>query len=63
MIEPIKLSLELNQAQAWALAQFVKRVSWQEFRANAVDNDEAYLIRDGIVRLQGALATSGYAPR
>jgi len=60
----IKLELEnMTEAQILALAQFVKRVGWNEIRANAVNDDEAYLIRDSISELQDALARIGYAPR
>ena len=60
----MKLELEkLSEAQAMALAQFVKRVGWNEIRVNAVNDDEAYLMRDAISKLQGALACQGYAPR
>lgn len=57
------LTLELNDTEAAALAQFVKRIGWQEMRANAVDDDEAYRIGDAISQLQKALAEEGYAPR
>lgn len=29
------LAVELTEAQAWLLAQFLKRVSFSEFRSNA----------------------------
>ena len=63
MNETITLHLELPDLEALALAQFVKRVGWQEFRQNAVDEDEAYMIRAAIEKLQDALAQSGYSPR
>jgi len=53
----------LEPAQALALAQFVKRVGWQEIRQNAVDNDEAYVMRDALGELAKALREAGYAPR
>lgn len=60
----MKLELEnLSEAQAMALAQFVKRVGWNEIRVNAVNDDEAHLMRDAISKLQDALARQGYAPR
>lgn len=60
----IKLELEnMTEAQTLALAQFVKRVGWNEIRVNAVNDDEAYLMRDSISELQDALARIGYAPR
>ena len=53
----------LEPAQALALAQFVKRVGWQEIRQNAVDDDEAYVMRDALGELAKALREAGYAPR
>ncbi|MGL4859077.1 MAG: DUF7706 family protein [Enterobacteriaceae bacterium] len=49
--------------QACALAQFVKRVGWDEIRINARNETECYLMRDAINQLQKALAEQGYAPR
>ena len=60
---PVRVALELADAQALALAQFCKRVGWQEFRANAVDEEEAYEIRAAVDTLQAALREAGYAPR
>jgi hypothetical protein len=59
----IQLDIHLDDDSAWALAQFVKRVRWEHFRACAVDEQEAHAIRHGISRLQEALAEKGYAPR
>ena len=59
----VTLELNINEQTAMALAQFVKRVGWQEFRQNAVNDDEAYLIGDGVAALQRALNQAGYAPR
>ena len=65
MSKPNTLTLELNinEQTAMALAQFVKRVGWQEFRQNAKDEQEAYLIGDGVAALQRGLSQAGYAPR
>ena len=63
MNTPITVTCELSQAQALALAQFVKRVGWSEFRTNATDDDEAALIRSAVDVLQKSLAEAGYAPR
>ena len=41
--------MELEPAQALALAQFVKRVGWSEIRQNAVDDDEAYAMREALI--------------
>lgn len=58
-----EISLSLEAGQALALAQFVKRVGWSEIRGNAVDDDEAYTMRDALGFLARALAEAGYAPR
>jgi hypothetical protein len=47
----------------WELAQFVKRAGWHHFRECAVDDDEAYVIRDAVVKLERALVAAGYTPR
>lgn len=42
-MEDVKIEFNLTDAQALALAQFVKRVRWTEVRQNAVGDDEADL--------------------
>ena len=59
----VEVSMELEPAQALALAQFVKRVGWTEIRQNAVSDDEAYTMRDALGFLAKALQEAGYAPR
>jgi hypothetical protein len=59
----IQLILHASDDTVWALAQFVKRATWEHFRACAKDDDEAYAIRDGIAKLSTALAEKGFAPR
>lgn len=54
---------ELTDMDAMALAQLVKRLSWAEIRACAVNDAEAYEIRDSVAKLQRLLAEAGYAPR
>lgn len=63
MDNTVSVLTELSDAQALALAQLVKRIGWQEVRVNAVDDDEAYLMRGALSALQKSLAESGYAPR
>ena len=57
------MHLELTDDQAYALAQFVKRVGWQEWRQNAVDDGEAALMREAFGQIAKALADYGYSPR
>ncbi len=59
----VTVTLELDSGNAWALALFVKRVGWSEIRQNAVDDTEAYDMRDAIEALQRALAQAGISPR
>ena len=63
MSDQVKVLIELEAAQALALAQFVKRVGWTEIRQNAVDDDEAYEMRTALGFLANALREAGYAPR
>lgn len=59
----VRLSVHLTDAQALALAQFLKRIGWSEMRGCAVDTFETYLIRDALDLVQKDLARAGYAPR
>jgi hypothetical protein len=54
---------ELSPEETLALAQFFKRLNWSEVRGCAIDDDEAYVIRVAVGKLQEALARGGYAPR
>jgi hypothetical protein len=57
------LTLHVDEDDLWALAQFIKRAGWQEYRQNATDDSEAHRIRAGVDALQRALAEEGYDPR
>lgn len=59
----VTVTTELTESQAMALAQFVKRLSWSEMGACAVDDDETWVIKDAISALQKSLADVGYNPR
>lgn len=50
-----------NEAEVWALAHFIERVGWSDFSANIADNDEAFLIKQAIDKLQDVLMRSGFA--
>lgn len=49
--------------QVEALAQFAKLLMFDDIRSKAVDDEEAYAIRDAVEKLQTALADVGYGPR
>ncbi|KAA1179739.1 DUF7706 family protein [Photorhabdus heterorhabditis] len=55
--------IQLTHIEALALAQLVKRLCWAEIRACAVNDEEAYQIKDAVGKLQSALAYRGYSPR
>ena len=57
------LAIDLTDTEAWHLAQFLKRVTFAEFRSNAQDDDETYGMRDASAPVREALADAGYAPR
>ena len=59
----VQINVTINDEQALALAQFVKRVRWTEVRQNAVGDDEADLMMDAMNEVAKALAEAGYAPR
>jgi hypothetical protein len=62
-IKTVSVTVDLTEFDAWHLAQWLKRVGFSEFRQNAVDEDEAYAMRDAAGRVRSALAKAGYAPR
>jgi hypothetical protein len=63
MNEDLQLDVSLAPDQALALAQFLKRVSFSQIRENAVDDDEAYLMRAALHQVRLSLGSEGYDPR
>lgn len=59
----VTVTTELTDSQTMALAQFVKRLTWSEMRACAVDDDETWVMKDAIQSLQKSLADAGFSPR
>lgn len=59
----VALSVSLTEVEALALAQLMKRIGWSEWRRNAIDDEEAYVMRDACERVQEGLAQVGFAPR
>ena len=59
----VTVTTELTDSQAMALAQFVKRLTWSEMRACAVDDDETWVMKDAIQSLQKSLTDVGFSPR
>jgi len=56
-------AVEMNEALASVLFQFVKRVGFSEMRSNAVDDFESYLIRDALDKVRIGLAIAGLSQR
>jgi len=57
------ITVTLSASQAWAYAQFLKRVGLDDYKALAVDTDEAYLMLDAGEAIRTELRAVGYAPR
>jgi hypothetical protein len=61
--ENVYVGIDLTDAEALALAQFVTRSLFQTYREFAVDNDEAHLMLAAVEKLRRGLAAAGYSPR
>lgn len=52
----VKISIGLNNKEAMAFAEFLKKVSFVDYRNNAKDDDEAYLMQSVWVKINECLA-------
>ena len=59
----LQISFELTEQEAWDYAQFLKRVGFQEFRANAQDDEEAYRMIAVSEKIRQAIRDVGINPR
>ena len=59
----VRVFAELPKDEAWALAQFLKRAGYTDYRQLAQTDAEADAMRDGAERIRDALADAGIAPR
>ena len=57
------ITVTLTKAQAWAFAEFLKRVGLADYAALAVDQEEAYAMLSAGEAIRQELAHAGYAPR
>ena len=62
-MKTITLNVELNDEQALQFAQFLKRVSWHDYRELSTNDDEARTMVEAGELVRKALAEAGYAPR
>ena len=63
MEELVTVHVELEPAQAWALAQLLKRIGWSDCRTLAENEQQTALMIAAAERVRQALAQAGYAPR
>ena len=59
----LNIRIELNPDQAWAFAQFLKRVGYSDYRPLAQNEEEAYEMQYAGELVRKAFAQSGIAPR
>jgi hypothetical protein len=62
-MEQVTVTLELDEAQAWALAQLLKRIGWADCRSLAEDEAQTRLMLAATERLRRALAEADISPR
>jgi hypothetical protein len=57
------ITTELPDDAAWALAEFLKRAGYNDYRALAANAQEAQDMQEAAEQLRKALAEQGIAPR
>ena len=57
------ITIILTVADAYALAQFVKRCCYSDYREKSTSDEQAHDIGSAMYQLQKALAEAGYNPR
>jgi hypothetical protein len=62
-MQRIRIEIELSGDEAWALAQFLKRAGYDQYRRLAADDDEGDKMRDAGEVVRRVLAEAGCAPR
>lgn len=59
----LSLDLNISPAEAWALAQYLKRAGFNDYRELARTDEEGYLMQAAAEKLRAALAHAGVNPR
>ena len=59
----MNFQVELSDEQAWALAQWLKRAGYSDWRALAASEQEARQMQDAARQLRQELTFQGYEPR
>ena len=57
------ITLNLTESEAIALAQFLKRSGFSDYRARATSDDEAYTMQMAAAKVREALVVKGVSPR
>ena len=63
MSNEIQIHVELTEQEAQAYAQLLKRVGLADYRVNAQNEAEAYLMQQTGEKVRTALADAGFSPR
>ena len=63
MPNELQIHVELTEEEAQAYAQFLKRVGLADYRVNAQNEAEAYLMQQTGEKVRKALADAGFSPR
>ena len=59
----MNFQVELSDEQAWAIAQWLKRAGFSQWRALAASDKEAWAMQDAAQQLRDELSFQGYEPR
>jgi hypothetical protein len=54
---------DLTEDEVWALAQMVKRMTWNDFRCLSAGPSELEDMHSATIKLRRALAEAGFHPR
>lgn len=63
MPNEIQIHVELTEQEAQAYAQLLKRVGLADYKVNAQNEAEAYLMQQTGEKVRKALADAGFSPR
>lgn len=55
----VKIQCELSEDLAWALAQYLRVLGYEDYRRKAVNDDEALYMMSAVCEIQHALRNAG----
>lgn len=59
----MKIEFEIDETQADALAQFIKRIGFEDIRKLCADETETYSAQSALEKIKKELSRNGYCPR